>query len=161
VLLGGVGGGGQGGVGSGSVVFSSTAGGTNTGGGGGGGENGVGGSTGGSGIVFLKYNQPLVVDQVYTFQATSTFEVPDSVTEVDYLVVAGGGGGGRSNGGGGGGAGGFRTGTGQLLPLEHIHNYSRCWWFWRSWKFTGCGMVWFKFLFNSIIYCWRRWGWKF
>jgi hypothetical protein len=88
----------------------------NTGGGGGGTAFGSSwwtsfGGAGGSGIVFLKYNQTFTANQVYTFQATSVFEVPTGVTEVDYLVVAGGGGGGLGIGGGGGG-GGFLTGTG-------------------------------------------------
>lgn len=50
----------------------------------------------------------LGTDWVHTFTSSGTFTPTESLTNVEYLVIAGGGGGGNEFGGGGG-AGGYRT----------------------------------------------------
>lgn len=71
---------------------------------------------GGSGVVIIKYDSS-TQEQVFIFNSSDTFTVPEGkgFNSLEYLVVSGGGGGGKQYGGGGG-AGGLRTGTG--VPIS-------------------------------------------
>jgi len=57
---------------------------------------------------------------VRQFNASGQYQVPDTVNEIDVLVIGGGGGGGdtSSGGGGGGGAGGFRNITQNVTDAQ-------------------------------------------
>lgn len=72
--------------------------------------------SGGSGVVIIRYDSS-TQEQVFVFNNSETFTVPEGkgFNRLEYLVVSGGGGGGKQYGGGGG-AGGLRTGTG--VPIS-------------------------------------------
>ena len=72
--------------------------------------------SGGSGVVIIRYDSS-TQEQVFVFNSSETFTVPEGkgFNRLEYLVVSGGGGGGKQYGGGGG-AGGLRTGTG--VPIS-------------------------------------------
>ncbi len=64
--------------------------------------------------------KPFTVYEIIT--SSTNWVCPDTVSSVEYLVVAGGGGGGGGGASGGGGAGGFRTGAG--YPVIAGNTYS-------------------------------------
>ena len=127
---GGMGGGGRGGNGTNDITLDGHNG-RGGGGGGGRGEGGTGGNggNGGSGIFIITYTRPkinLPLNVIKVFTTSTTFKIPASTYNIQYLLVGGGGGGasgggsGPGNGGGGGEGGQVVTGSDSNLAGKNI-----------------------------------------